>query len=289
VPTHGPYCGRTLCLTTRHGKQQALARPFAAGLGVELVVSDADTDQLGTFSGEVARQADALETCRRKALLGLDATGLSLGLASEASFGPHPAVPMLAVGQELLVFIDRERQLELVEQRLELRTNYSQITLAATEDPAAWLAKVRFPSHAVIARPASPIAADAAAGTLFKGLQTPGALAAALERCRQADPGGQVQLETDMRAHRNPTRMASIRRLGVALVRRLRSPCPSCGTPGWGLVETVPGLPCRWCGANTTLCSSEIWGCAICGERQRLPRRDGLLAADPEHCHWCNP
>ncbi|MEB3275507.1 MAG: DUF6671 family protein [Cyanobacteriota bacterium] len=283
------YAGRQICLTTRHGKQRALARPLAAGLGLELLVSDADTDRLGTFSGEIERQGDALQTCRSKALLGLDATGLSLGLASEGSFGPHPAVPLLAVGQELLLFIDRERGLEVVEQQLELRTNYSQITLEADGDPSPWLAQVGFPRHAVIARPASLPAADASAGLLFKGLSTPQQLQTALQACQDADPQGQVWLETDMRAHLNPTRMTSIRRLGFALVRRLRSRCPACGSPGWGLVETEPGLPCSWCGEATPLAASEIWGCPSCGERSRQPRHDGLTVADPGHCSWCNP
>ncbi|MEB3172317.1 MAG: DUF6671 family protein [Cyanobacteriota bacterium] len=283
------YAGRRLCLTTRHGKQRALARPFAAGLGLQLEVCPCDTDALGTFSGEIARQSDALQTCRRKALLGLEATGLVLGLASEASFGPHPAVPMLAVGQELLVFIDRERQLELVEQRLELRTNYSQITLESGDDPAPWLAQVGFPSHAVIARPANQNAAGVGAELLFKGLRSTQELHAALQRCQGADPQGKVMLETDMRAHLNPTRMGSIRRLGFALVRRLCCPCPACGSPGWGLVETVPGLPCSWCGQATNLTASEIWGCPSCGERRPRPRRDGLQAADPGQCDWCNP
>jgi len=148
---------------------------------------------------------------------------------------------------------------------------------------------VGFPRHAVIARPASLGAGTATAGLLFKGLCTTLQLQVALQACRDADPHGQVWLETDMRAHHNPTRMASIRRLGFALLRRLRTPCPACGSPGWGLVETEPGLPCSWCGEATPLAASEIWGCPSCGERQHRPRRDGLTAADPGHCSWCNP
>jgi len=60
------------------------------------------------------------------------------------------------------------------------------------------------------------------------------ALAELIERCRLADPDGRVWLETDMRAHCNPTRMRSIRRLGIALVRRLQTPCSECGSPGLG-------------------------------------------------------
>jgi hypothetical protein len=287
------YCGRRLCLTTRHGKNKALTRPFAAGLGLQLQVSACDTDQLGTFSGEIARRDDALQTCRCKALLCLEASGLSLGLASEASFGPHPAAAMLAAGHELLLFVDRDRGLEVIEQRLELRTNYSQRRLGRNDDPSGWLKQVGFPRHAVIARPATPapetIDAAAADALLIKGISTRQVLEQALQRCRAADPDGAVWLETDMRAHLNPTRMASIRRLGFALVRRLRRPCPACGCPGWGLTSTEPGLPCSWCGEATSLSRAEIWACPSCGHSQSLPRRDGLLAADPGHCNRCNP
>lgn len=279
-----PYAGRRIALTTRHGKQKALAMPFALGLGASLELIAADTDALGTFSGEVERTEDALGTCHRKALMGMEQTGLLLGLASEASFGPHPSLPLLAVGQELLVFVDRESGLTLVEQRLEWRTNYAQLLLEPGDDPAPWLRRVRFPSHGVMARPA-----DAAAGPWQKNLGSPAALRAALAACRAADPGGRVWLETDMRAHRNPTRMRSIRKLGIALVRRLATPCPACAAPGWGLLATEPGLPCRSCGTPTELTATEVWGCQGCGHRERRTRRDGLAAADPGQCPWCNP
>ena len=86
-----------------------------------------------------------------------------------------------------------------------------------------------FPSHGVIARPS-----ERADGLFFKDLTDPVVLQEALAACRRLDSQGQFWLEIDMRAHRNPTRMRSIRRLGVALVRRLCAPCPGCGSPGWG-------------------------------------------------------
>ena len=94
----GPYAVRRICLTTLHGKERALARPFALGLGASLEVSACDTNALGTFSGEVERLGDAPSTCRLMVMLGLETTGLGLGLASEASFGPHLAEPLLLMG-----------------------------------------------------------------------------------------------------------------------------------------------------------------------------------------------
>lgn len=278
------YAGQRICLTTLHGKEQALARPFAVGLGAVLEVSPCDTNRLGTFSGEVERCDSALATCRQKAWLGLERTGLRLGLASEASFGPHPSAPMLPIGQELLVFLDLDRGLTVVEQRLEWRTNYAQRLLRSDEDPGPWLQQVGFPSHGLIVRPAS-----AEAGPWYRDLCSSLDLQNALEACRRADPRGEVWLETDMRAHRNPTRMRSIRRLGVSMVRRLCRRCPSCGSPGWGLVETEPGLPCEACGTATDLTRLEVWGCPHCVHREWHPRRDGLAVAQPVDCPWCNP
>ncbi len=62
----------------------------------------------------------------------------------------------------------------------------------------------------------------------------------------------------------------------------------SCGLPGWGLVDTEPGRACQSCGTATELTAAEVWGCPACGLRQRRPRRDGLAAADPGQCPWCN-
>lgn len=286
MPLASAYAGREICLSTRHGKERALAMPFSLGLGASLTVTPCNTDLLGTFSGEVERLEDALSTCRRKAWMGLEQSGLRLGLASEASFGPHPAVPLLAVGQELLLFVDLDRGLQVLEQRLDWRTNYSQKLLQPDGDPTHWLKQVGFPSHAVIARPA-----DASQGrwNWQKDLTSTSALSKAIQICRRADALGQVWLETDMRAHRNPTRMRSIRRLGVVLARRLGTPCPSCMAPGWGLLETRPGLPCGWCGAATELTAAEIWGCVACGYQKERPRRDGRSAAEPGDCSWCNP
>lgn len=102
-------------------------------------------------------------------------------------------------------------------------------------------------------------------------------------------PNGQVLLQTDLRAHHNPSRMTAIRRLAFRLVRRLQTPCPACQAPGWGLVETPAGLPCAWCGAPTALVRADIHGCASCDHRISHPRPDGLLQADPGHCDHCNP
>lgn len=284
MKTHDFYLNQTIVLATCHGKERALRRPFCLGLGASITVCACDTDQLGSFSGEIARSGDALTAAHAKARLGLEASGHCIALASEGSFGPHPAIPLMAVGQELLLLLDQRHGLAVAEQRLEWQTNYSHVVTDRLPSLDSWLHRVAFPSHALIVKPAGPTST-----LLFKGVQSIHELDHAFACCQAADLDGQVRLETDMRAHVNPTRMRSIRRLGIALVRRLRALCPHCGLPGWGLVETVPGLPCRHCRSATLLTLAELWGCQQCGARRPKPRRDGLLWAEPAQCPLCNP
>lgn len=63
---------------------------------------------------------------------------------------------------------------------------------------------------------------------LIKGIRDQGELERALGRCAKASSEGLVQLETDMRAHGNPTRLRVLRTLAFRLVRRVASPCPAC-------------------------------------------------------------
>ena len=286
-----PYGGRRVSLATCHGKERLLARPFRRGLDLTVVLATGlDTDAFGTFSGERPRPADAPETCRRKAEAGMDRTGLDLGLASEGSFGAHPAFPWLTVGSEWLTFVDRREGLMIAESLLVPRTNFDRRLVLPGDDLENWLRRVGFPSHALIARPHLGEGDDGSVdGPLIKGIRTSGELARALGRCAGASSDGQVWLETDMRAHCNPTRRVAIRSLAFRLVRRIVSPCPACGAPGWGLCEGLAGLPCGWCGQPTERLRAERWGCVACDHREEKPRADGRLTADPGDCPRCNP
>lgn len=287
-----PYAGLSVSLATRHGKERAIARPFHAALGWRLrLAEDFDTDRLGTFCGEVPRPAGPEETCHRKALQGLESTGLPLGLASEGSFGPHPLVPLLPVGWEWMTFVDREADLVICESLPATRTNWSHRLMPAgtpITDLSEWLQRIGFPSHAVLVRPHQPTAGSGA-GPVERGLQDPSRLRAALEAAANASADGRALLETDMRAHMNPTRMALIRRLAFRLARRICSTCPACKAPGWGRIDTIGGLPCAWCGAPTEHTLRQVFGCAVCSHREEHPRPDGRRNADPEHCPRCNP
>lgn len=287
-----PYGGQAVALATRHGKERVIGRALRWGLGGELLhVRSVDTDALGSFCGTVPRQGDALQACMAKAQAALREGGTRLAIASEGSFGPHPQVPFLAAGVEWMVFLDQQRGLTIREQLLARRTNFAHRLVRAPSaggpepDLERWLEQVGFPRHALMVRPQGGVIP----GSVEKGLRRWDALACALQRAAAISPDGLALLETDMRAHCNPTRMGAIRALAFRLVRRIATPCPACQTPGWGMVGRRPGLGCGACGLPTELVLMEEWGCEVCSYREERPRRDGLLVADPAHCGWCNP
>jgi hypothetical protein len=124
------------------------------------------------------------------------------------------------------------------------------------------------------------------AGPAVKGIDGRAALDCAIAAAAAASPGGCVRIETDMRAHLNPTRMGEIAKAGARLARRLAALCPVCSAPGWGLVRIRSGQPCSACGTQTALPRGEIFGCAGCGAEEDVPLPG---AADPAHCPNCNP
>ena len=123
----------------------------------------------------------------------------------------------------------------------------------------------------------------------MKGIQEIDALDAAIAESVMLSSDGAARIETDMRAHQNPTRMASIADAAELLASRIESSCPACGVPGFGRVGAEPGLPCAWCAAPTQQLLHEILGCPACDYTQRRPRPDGAVEADPGQCGFCNP
>ena len=272
---HDLYRGRRAVLATRHGKEKAVTPAFSSVLGLKIAVpADLDTDSLGTFTREVARMGTMRDAALQKARMGINATGLPLAIASEGSFGPHPAIPFLPLGHEVLVFVDAERGLEIFEEQVSERTNFVALEVTPGADIESFLAAAGFPEHALVVR---------AGDRLVKGVTS----RAHLDRLLEA--GTPVHLEADMRAHMNPTRMGEIARLAERLARRIASPCPACGAPGFGITATQRGLPCADCGAPTQLVSLVIETCALCQHEQRKPRPDGRLTSTPAECPECNP
>ena len=282
----GPYNKRIIALATKHQKEEAIAPSFQRILGASIMVPNGiDTDLFGTFSGEIEREGTMLETVRKKARLAIKVSGHPLALASEGSFGPDPSYPLFPCGIELIIFIDDERKIEVVESDLTEETNFSSVTAVSAREIHDFLEHVRFPSHRLVVSPEGKMDLS----LLKKGIGRFSELEEAIEAAARGSPTGKALIVADMRAHMNPTRMASLEKLAEKLARRLALPCPVCGAPGWGVVGVIKGLSCESCGSETELVAQEIYGCASCETRENKPRSDGKMFAGAGECPRCNP
>jgi len=269
-----------VAFATKHGKERQFGPRLSRVLGVRVAVAELDTDQLGTFTGEIPRILDQHETARKKARWALDHTGARYGLSSEGSFGPHPQIPFIATGLELAVFIDDKEDLEINEFLRTTETNFAQLTTTEVSIPVSFLDRVQFPSHALIVSPSPNI------GPFIKGIQDNEELRDAI--ASTIATAGTATLQTDMRAHLNPTRQLCLEKLAERLAIRLSARCQRCQARGWGIVEVTVGLPCEWCGSATNMIASEHFACSRgeCKHRAEIAV-DGL--ASPGDCPRCNP
>lgn len=285
-PPPDAWAGRTAVLATMHGKEAAIAPVLARFTGLRVVVPDGfDSDRFGTFSRDIPRAGSALDAARAKIAAGFacrpDAT---VGLASEGSFGPHPALPFVPLGTELVLLVDRTHGLELAGWHRAPAPYARGERVTSLEAAHALAARMGFPAQGLIAM-AMADGAPAPRHGLHKALDTPTALDAAV--AHELAARGEAWLETDLRAHRCPRRMRRIRRAALALVRAWRSRCPACARPGFMPATSVPGLPCGWCRHPTALPLAHRLHCDGCGHAAEQPVRQAL--ADPAHCDHCNP
>lgn len=280
-----PYAGRSIILTTKHSKSLAIAPCFLKHLSAEIIECAIDTDKLGTFTGEIERKGTALECAKTKCELGLNLTNSDYGLSSEGCFGPHPYIPFLPCDSEILYFIDRERNFHLHLSHLSEKTNYNMQSVASMEELLQFSEKTLFPSHALIIRALNHETSD----YIFKGINTQDFLESAFKDSMKHSTTGKVWVETDMRAHMNPSRMAVIEEAANSLAQRLLVVCHKCENPGWGKVGVEKGLECSWCGLETELIKAEIYGCTKCDYTEKHLPSHSLLKADPGNCSYCNP
>lgn len=281
-PEPHPYRDALIAVGTRHGKAGQWAHAFDQHLGARLLTpADLDTDQFGTFTGEQSRRGTAVEAARAKAQLAMRVTGLPHGLASEASYGALLGA-VVSEHQEVLVFVDGIRDIEIVVgHRTAHLPGISQQVTAVEELPPDMLAGL--PQQALIVRPAHPHAE----GAITKAITTRAQLRTAITAAMGNSSTDLAVVEPDLRAHHNPSRRIVLVRMGHTLAQRLATPCPRCGTPGFGRVDTRTGLPCRVCYTPTALPMSRVLGCTRCPHRSEHPLPAPL--AEPSDCPHCNP
>lgn len=273
--------GRVCAIATMHKKEVAIAPLFKDKLKMEtLVPSDLDTDQFGQFSGTIQRVEDPVSTARLKCLHALELTGLDLAIASEGSFGPHPLYFGLPADEEWLLLYDKKLGLELVSRSISLETNYSSITTLSWTNVLEFAQKALFPEHGLV------IYEEGRLQEMHKGIHDLKTLKKWFDLFNSE--GKRVTVETDMRAMHNPTRMEVIANAAEKLTQKALSECPECGSPGFDIVEAIPGLPCSWCGEPTESPRAFIYACNQCACRQERvnPKKE---KEDPQYCQFCNP
>ena len=109
-------------------------------------------DLLGTFTRDIPRAGMQLEATRKKVRIGMQLSGLSLGLASEGSFGVDPFAGVFPWNVELLIFIDDEHGLEVLGVA-QGATNLSHLLTDNWAVASAYAKQAGFPAHHLVVRP----------------------------------------------------------------------------------------------------------------------------------------
>lgn len=278
---HWPPLGACAVIATQHGKEQAIA-PVLAPLGLDWrsVPAAFDSDQFGTFTREIPRAGSQIAAARAKVTSALMlCPDARIAIASEGAFGPDPVVPILPMASELVLLRDRWTGLELVGRERTWDTNYAHRTVATLTEAEAFARACGFPEHGLV------VMNDAGDRPIVKDI---GMLPVLRETVRrQLRATGRCWLETDMRAHRNPRRLAAIARAAAALCEAAYAVCPQCARPGF-TARKMPGRPCGWCGAETHDLWREARHCDGC-QYEICRICDADRHADPGLCLACNP
>ena len=274
---------RRVAFLTQHGKQDLVKAPLESALGCELVHTDAyDTDQLGTFTREIARPGSQLDAARRKAQIGMTLTGAPVGLASEGTFGTDPFGGFMPWNTELLLWVDPAHPLEVTgiahgpAQSLHRTVNSLDELMRFAQD-------AKFPEHHLVMRPEREDHLQ-----IVKNIHDEQTLVRTFTQLQAASANGLVFVENDLRAFCNPTRQALIRKACDDLIRKLQSRCPQCQSPGFWVQSQTAGLPCSACGQKTRLPIAEVWHCKPCQHEEQRPLASAAWA-DPSRCDFCNP
>jgi hypothetical protein len=277
------FKNRRLIIATKHKKEAVISPILEDKLGVRCFIGEEfDTDTFGTFSGEIERQQDALETIRLKCLVAMDKNNCDLAVASEGSFGPHPSLYFANADDELIMLIDKKNNLEIIAREISLETNFNAKLIRNKSELIDFAKAVHFPSHALI------IKRDQNDHSfLRKGINDEALLLEYFDYC--IANFGQAYIETDMRAMHNPTRMKVIESALNKLIQNIKSTCPNCNTPGFVVKEVISGLPCEVCNFPTKSTLFHNYGCSSCGleEKKMFPHEKEF--EDPIYCNRCNP
>ena len=277
------YSDLKASLLTQHGKESVICAQLFDSNGLEVIhVSDYDTDKLGTFTRDIPRYGSQLDAARKKARVGMELSGLMLGIASEGAFDNDPYTGLLPWNYELVILIDDRLKIELVG-FFGGQAQSASWQVASWDELNALLLEAQFATHQLVVRPDDEYHPECR-----KGIKDIESLKEAFEWATSLSKSGNVFVENDLRAHTNPTRMANILKATQDLSRKMNSLCPECESPGFWVTERKKGLPCAYCEAPTNLPIANISSCVKC-ECIKEEMISNQTKADPSNCHYCNP
>lgn len=278
------FDGRFIVIATMHEKEKVIAPILEQELDVKCItISNLNTDTFGTFSGEIERVNPPLETVRQKALEALKLCAADLVIASEGSFGPHPASFFVSANEEYIILIDKKHNLEIVGRHVTVNTNFNQEKIFKFDDFAEFKTRIGYPQHGIILKIKDE---NKGSEKIYKDFDSTkildGIVIAAIENRHK------IIAETDMRAMNNPTRMLAIEQATIDLLKNIKSICPNCEAPGFSINEVIKGLPCMLCRSPTKSPKAFSYKCKVCNFSEVRPKVDELLE-DPTYCGFCNP
>ena len=277
------FKGRKVIIATKHQKEKVIAPILEKELGVSCFVDETfDTDVLGTFTGEIERELDPISTAREKCLRAMKLNNCDLGIASEGSFGPHPSMFFINTDDEFLIFIDTVNNIEVIVRELSTSTNFNGKQIQNQKELLQFAQQVIFPSHGLIIRKSKEDNSE-----IHKGITDIEILKKLFVQL--FSKYNSVYAETDMRAMYNPTRMNVIEKAAEKLVQKIKSTCPHCQMPGFGITDAKKGLECSLCGSPTNSTLSYIYVCQHCQFTKEEMYPNKKTTEDPTFCDFCNP
>jgi hypothetical protein len=273
---------KSIALATKHGKLSQIAPWIEALDGWTVELAEIDTDQFGTFSGEIAREKSPRDTAIAKARTAADLLGSDYGLASEGTIGAHPAYPWINSDHEILALVRRTDDFVLTEIFLSPEIQAHSDEVDENTDLEAVVAKLDLPAHAAII-----VAVGDVEIVLHKGVHDANDFK---QKIAEALSTGTklLRVENDFRAMHSPSRQANISKCAELLATRIKTKCAACGEIGYGKVGYEYGLPCSDCDQLVlSVANSERHACVSC-EHSEL-RTLGQTSVDPSRCDFCNP
>ncbi|MBK1989388.1 hypothetical protein A0J48_017915 [Sphaerospermopsis aphanizomenoides BCCUSP55] len=281
------FNNRVAVLATMHHKEKVITPLLQQKLGINVIVpQNIKTDDFGTFTREIKRPDTQIDTAKLKAQKANEITGETIAIASEGSFAPHPSFPYIYANREIIVFLDLEKELEIIGEVFSTATNFNHQVINNFQAAEEFALKVGFPEHGLVIWLET---SNLQNSNIIKGINTPEKLQESVNFALNNSLDGKLHIETDMRALYNPTRMKNIEQATQDLINKINSCCPQCSTPGFSITDKITGLPCESCHQPTFLTMAVIYQCQKCNFIEKRLYPDGKEFADPGLCSYCNP